>query len=227
MKYQLTPISSNVKTGPIPTTMTEKDSCPSTCPLKLSGCYAENFPLSLHWNKVAETGMGALDLSSKLSKLPRGQLWRHNVAGDLPHKDGIIDIDEIRPILDSVKSRKLSTIVYTHHLPFKNHAQLDEIKRAGININISCESVEQALSNTRAGFNSVCIMPKNAPKVTKYFDGYSGQLNARVVMCPAQTSERVTCASCGLCAKDRTKEAIIIGFYPHGTKSKQVEKAIA
>lgn len=217
MKYQFTRISSNVKTGPIPTTMTEKDSCPDTCPLKLSGCYAENFPLSLHWDKVAETGISASNLNSKLVGLPIGQLWRHNVAGDLPHNDGVIDLDELEPILSAVERRKLETILYTHHQLKKNIKELEQVKRRGININLSCNSVSEAVAAVQAGFNAVTLMPSSAPKVTK-LDG------AKVVICPAQTSERVTCASCGLCAKDRG--TTIIGFYPHGARSKKAETTI-
>lgn len=222
MKYQFTPISSNSKTGPIPTTMTEKDSCPDTCPLKLNGCYAENFPLSLHWKRVSASGMPVNQLAQKLGKLPRGQLWRHNVAGDLPHTNGAINMSEIRPILESVKTRKLKTILYTHHKITQNYQALSEIRDSGVNINVSTESPELAISALNAGFNSVCIMPDGSEKLTKYKDGYSGQTIAKIVICPAQTSERVTCASCGLCAKDRTKDRVIIGFLPHGARAKSV-----
>ena len=217
MKYQFTRISSNAKTGPIPTTMTEKDSCPDTCPLKLSGCYAENFPLSLHWGKVSETGISASKLASNLKALPIGQLWRHNVAGDLPHDNGVIDLKELEPIMQAVERRKLETILYTHHQLKKNIKQLEQVKRRGINVNLSCNSVSEAIAAVQAGFNAVTLMPSSAPKVTK-LDG------AKVVICPAQTSERVTCASCGLCAKDRGNT--IIGFYPHGARSKKAETTI-
>lgn len=217
MKYQFTRISSNAKTGPIPTTMTEKDSCPDTCPLKLSGCYAENFPLSLHWGKVADNGINADQLAQKLKALPVGQLWRHNVAGDLPHNNGIIDIDAMEPILGAVERRRLETILYTHHQLTQNIKQLEQVKKRGINVNLSCNSVFEAVTAVKAGFNAVALMPSSAPKVTK-LEG------AKVVICPAQTSDRVTCASCGLCAKDRG--TTIIGFYPHGTKSKKAESTI-
>lgn len=222
MKYQFTPISSNQKTGPIPTTMTEKDSCPDTCPLKLNGCYAENFPLSLHWQRVSESGISVDQLAQKLGKLPRGQLWRHNVAGDLPHKNGTIDTQEIKPILSAVKSRGLKTILYTHHKIAQNYQALSEIRDSGINVNVSTESPEMAISALNAGFNSVCIMPDGSEKLTKYLDGYTGQTIAKIVICPAQTSDRVTCAACGLCAKDRTKDRVIIGFLPHGARAKSV-----
>jgi hypothetical protein len=226
MKYQFTRVSSNAKTGPIPTTMTEKESCAITCPLRENGCYAENFPLSLHWGRVSESGISATDLVSKLSKLPRGQLWRHNVAGDLPHVNGTVDIEQVRPILDVVKSRDLKTIVYSHHKGRNNMEVFQGMKRYGVNVNVSCESLDQAISADKMGLNAVCIVPQDSPKVKKILDGYTGQTVARVVVCPAQTSEKVTCASCGLCAKDRTNQHVIIGFLPHGSRAKKVNQLV-
>ena len=161
--------------------------------------------------------MNASQLNSKLIGLPIGQLWRHNVAGDLPHDNGVIDLDELEPIMQAVERRKLETILYTHHQLKQNIKQLEQVKRRGININLSCHSVSEAVAAVKAGFNAVTLMPSNAPKVTK-LDG------AKVVICPAQTSDRVTCASCGLCAKDRG--TTIIGFYPHGARSKKAETTI-
>ena len=220
--YQFTRVSSNVKTGPIPTTMTEKDSCPTTCPLRSNGCYAENFPLSLHWDRVSSSGINADMLSSNLRNLPRGQLWRHNVAGDFPHVNGIVDIEAVRPILDTVKARDLKTIVYSHHKGRNNLEVFHGMKRYGVHVNVSCESTESAMGALNAGLNAVCIMPANSPKVTTYQNGATGERYARIVICPAQTSDKVTCATCGLCAKDRTRDRVIIGFLPHGARAKKV-----
>lgn len=222
MKYQFTRVSSNTKTGPIPTTMTEKDSCPVTCPLRGNGCYAENFPLSLHWGRVSESGVSADTLARELRNLPRGQLWRHNVAGDLPHDANGIKLDEMAPIIDAVKSRGLKTILYTHHRRPQDYKGQRALHDAGIHVNVSCESPESAMSAMSAGLNAVCIMPPDAPKVTTYQNGATGERYARVVICPAQTNDKTTCASCGLCAKDRTKDRVIIGFLPHGARAKKV-----
>ena len=52
IKYHLTRVSSNSKTGPIPVSTTSRNSCPEACELKGSGCYAESGPLRLHWDAV-------------------------------------------------------------------------------------------------------------------------------------------------------------------------------
>ena len=87
MQYHLTPRSSNKKTGPIPVSTTSRDSCPDTCPLKNGGgCYAGSGPLSLHWDKVGtDRGVSLESFCDTIRALPKGQVWRHNQAGDLPH----------------------------------------------------------------------------------------------------------------------------------------------
>jgi len=77
--------SSNAKVGKIPTTTTDRTSCPDSCPLKdKGGCYAEaGYYTRINWDKVdsGERGASWDDLCESVSKLPEGQLWRHNYVG--------------------------------------------------------------------------------------------------------------------------------------------------
>ena len=86
----LTRVSSNRKTGPIPVSTTSSESCPSTCPLRNAGCYAAVGYTRIQWSKVdsGERGRDWKGFVSEVRKLPRGQVWRHNVAGDLPTQTG-------------------------------------------------------------------------------------------------------------------------------------------
>lgn len=221
MKYQFTRKSSNLKTGPIPTTMTEKSSCPSSCPLRNNGCYAENFPLALHWGRVADTGISAHELADKLATLPTGQLWRHNVAGDLPTlADGTIDMGEMSPILYAVRVRQLKTIVYTHHmLTRSNIERLQELRSLSVNVNASCESLNQVNHALDNGINAVMVVPVGSPKREKIG-------NTTLIKCPAQYLENVTCASCGLCARDRVGKRVAVTFEAHGARKGSVMEAI-
>jgi len=45
MKFHIVEKSSNRKTGPIPVTTSPVETCPTSCPLKNNGCYAEGGPL--------------------------------------------------------------------------------------------------------------------------------------------------------------------------------------
>lgn len=60
MRYHFVPFSRNVKTGPIPVTYSERDTCPPSCPHYRSDCYAEDFYTRMSWDKVPVRG-GDLD----------------------------------------------------------------------------------------------------------------------------------------------------------------------
>lgn len=214
MKYQFTPKSSNVKTGPIPTTMTERKSCPLTCPLRENGCYADNFPLSLHWDRVAEKGINLDALLEKIKALPKGQLWRHNVAGDFPHINGKIERQAFWDFV--MASGHTNPIIYSHHKLNPNNKLMFRLARNnGVNINASCESVTDAIKAIDSGINAVFVGRENT-QTHKVGD-------TTIVTCPAQLREDVTCSSCGLCARDRVGQRVAIQFIPHGTKAKKVE----
>ena len=222
MKYQFTQKSSNAKTGAIPTTMTEKTSCPLTCPLRANGCYAENFPLALHWNKVSDNGITAQELADKLMALPILQLWRHNVAGDLPTlPDGTINTVELSPIVNAVKARDLRTIVYTHHpLTEANIHRLRVMRKHGVNVNASCESIDKVNHALDHGINAVLVVPVGSPKREKIG-------STTLLACPAQYRDAVTCASCGLCARDRVANRVVVTFEAHGARKGAAMRAIA
>ena len=88
MTVALTPISSNRKTGPMPVSYSTKEWCPDDCPLKKHGCYAKHGHTGIHWRKVTagERGTDWNTFTSKVRRIPKGGIWRHNVAGDLPVK---------------------------------------------------------------------------------------------------------------------------------------------
>ena len=117
--------------------------------------------------------------------------------------------------------------IYTHHKLYPHNQKLfAQARKDGVVVNVSCESLGNAVSALKAGVNAVCVMPKESDPVTKILDGYHNREVARVVICPAQQKDSVTCASCGLCARDRVKAGVIVGFLAHGAKSKSVEKTI-
>ena len=84
----LTPISSNRKTGPMPVSYSTREWCPDDCPLKKHGCYAKHGHTGIHWRYVTagERGTDWATFTDKVRRLPKGGIWRHNVAGDLPVK---------------------------------------------------------------------------------------------------------------------------------------------
>lgn len=225
MKYRasFTRVSSNVKTGPIPITMTQKETCPNACPLKGSGCYAESGHVNIHWNRLGKAkpdgsihGLAWEELIYNVVKLPKGQLWRHNVAGDLPSYDGVnIDTKAMRQLIDANKGKNGFT--YTHHVPTGNNA--DIIKAAndeGFTVNLSANTLSEVDHLKSLGIGPVVtILPIDADKVTITPGGNT------VVICPAVQSDTIQCANCAICQKaDRN---VVIGFPAHGISKRKAE----
>jgi hypothetical protein len=223
MKIHLTPISSNVKTGPIPVTTSEESTCPLTCPFRDGSCYAKNGPLALHWSKVSkgERGNDLAILAKQIKAFPRGQVWRHNQAGDLPGIGNVIDSSALAQIVDANKGRRGFT--YTHkpcegdsNQSTGNRAAVRFANREGFTVNLSANNTTHAdrLVDLQAG-PVVCVVPEATESTFFTPAGRKG------IVCPAQQRDDITCANCQLCS--RAMRSVIIGFRAHGTSKKKAE----
>lgn len=219
MLYHITLKSSNKKTGPIPVTTSSKETCPDSCPLKANGCYAESGPLAIHWREVTNgnRGVNANKFFQAIRRFPGGQLWRHNQAGDLPHHTGQIDSVFLSTLVKANRGRRGFT--YTHHLPTQDNVkQLTEANEKGFTVNLSANNTAQAVQYMRLYKLPVTtVLPMDAPN-SQTIDG------VQIVACPAEKSDKVSCATCALCAD--SKRPYIIGFRAHGT-GKRKAQAIA
>ena len=215
-----TRVSRNAKTGPIPVTTTSEETCPESCPLKRHGCYAESGPLALFWRKVTErkAGLSWEAALAEIRKLPKGTLWRHNQAGDLPGHGDSIDPEAMRQLLAANRGKRGFT--YTHKPATGNNAALvAQANESGFAVNLSADNLSEADSLAEMGIGPVVVvLPADQTRATKTPQG------RHVAICPATISDSVTCASCGLCAEIGRKA--IIGFPAHGT-SKRKASAIA
>ncbi len=216
MKVSWTPKSKNKKIGEIPASMTERESCPPDCPLKDNGCYADNWPLRLHWNKVPQKGLSWGDFVNVVDALPAGTLWRHNVAGDLPRrKDGGIHSRKMGALVKANKRKPV--IVYTHHDTVRDSRSAKIISSAnsdGFTVNLSANNPAHADELADLGIAPVVtLLPSDAP--TRSFTP-RGKV---IIACPAEDNDSVTCKSCGVCAVASRKS--IIGFRAHGSRKKK------
>jgi len=217
----LTAVSSNRKTGAIPTTTSEKVTCPDSCPFKEKGCYAKGGPQNLHWQKVTEKERGTDwdTFVGKIHKLPYGQLWRHNVSGDLPHSDGSIDKIKVNRLVNANKGRKGFT--YTHHqLSDHNLQVLKNANQNGFTINVSTENVDVA-DRIMSEHQIPAVAVINSTESRRFFNTESGR---KVIVCPATIHENVTCATCQLCSK--SDRQFIIAFPAHGNAKKTVDRIV-
>lgn len=219
-QYHLTLVSGNAKTGPIPVSTTSKSTCPNSCPLRGNGCYAENYPLGNHWNKVSkkERGYDIDEFCKQIAKLPKRQLWRYGQAGDLPGSGDSIDTRALQKIVRASKGR--AGFAFTHYPvdAAKNRKAIQAANCEGFVINLSADSLAHADELADWGIAPVvCLLP---PQTTKPVKTPAGR---HVSVCPAAVRDDVTCASCGICAKDRKA---IIGFPVHGARKTAAHKVI-
>lgn len=215
----LTRISSNGKTGPIPVSTSSADTCPPSCPFRAAGCYAKSGPLALHWQKVTagERGLNWEDFCDAISGLPRGQLWRMNQAGDLPGLGEDIDAHALAKLTKANTGRKGFT--YTHkHGTESNREAIRSANLNGFTVNLSANTLAHAdeLAETNCG-PVVVVLPSDQTTNTTTPAG------RKVVICPATVRDDVTCATCGLCQRQRSA---IVGFPAHGT-GKRKASAVA
>ncbi len=212
--------SRNAKTGDIPVTTSDAKTCPDACPLKSSGaCYAKHGPLGMYWKKINAGQYASTwqDLLEQVKALPDGQLWRHNQAGDLPGENDCIDPVAMRDLVSANSGRKGFT--YTHKPVETNEANAALVAHAnanGFTVNLSADNLSEADSLKALNIGPVVtVLPREAPAVSYTPQGH------KVVVCPAQTRDDVTCKSCGLCAI--AARDVIVGFLAHGVSAKKAE----
>lgn len=231
MFYVLKQVSGNRKTGPMPVSTSNSSTCPDACPIKLKGCYAKYGPTGMAWRNVdngkAKDAVEWEQFIRQVKALAKGALWRHNQAGDLNGKGGMIDRYKLEQLIKANKGKRGFT--YTHYDTlsvvgtfdenFNAHVNRDVIKEAnekGFTINLSGNDIAHADKLKALDIAPVVVlMPRDAAKVTITPQGN------KVVICPAENSDKVNCMTCGLCqVADRN---YIIGFRAHGTAAKTVE----
>ena len=224
MNVHLSRYSRNGKTGPIPVSTSPASTCPNTCPFKskkgdkkAGGCYAENYPIRFHWQAVSQGKRGDTwpVFCDRISRLPRGQLWRHNQAGDLPGDGVSINPAQLMDLTRANTGRKGFTFTHYPMTP-DNQALVYLANQAGFTINLSADNLADADKLADIDIAPVVVaLPHYQFKPTVTPEGRP------VIICPATLSEHVNCDNCGLCYRaDRP----IIGFPAHGARKTLVTK---
>ena len=211
MKYHFVPRSSNRKTGAIPVTYSQRETCPESCPHYREDCYAEDYYTRMAWDKVPQRGGTLGEMCASIAALPDGQLWRMNVAGDLPGVGETVDAAALGEIVRANIGRRGFT--YTHKKSADALQWAADATRWGFTVNASADDAgdADALMDVYDG-PVTCIVPSDTPEKTQTPNGHT------IIVCPAQTRADVTCETCGLCA--RADRRVIIGFRAHGTRAR-------
>jgi hypothetical protein len=211
--------SSNAKTGPIPVTNSDKNTCPSACKLKDTACYAScGYYTKLNWDKVTsgERGGPWADLCKQVDKLKPDTIWRHNVSGDLPHNEQVIDCNRLSQLVNANRGKRGFT--YTHHdmsIPV-NRDGIEFANQNGFTINLSGDHPAMADELHALGIAPVVsIVPEDQ------LTNFTTDAGNKVVICPAVVRDDITCYTCKMCAIP--ERGTIIGFPAHGVGKNKLE----
>jgi hypothetical protein len=217
MLTHLTRSSTNAKTGPIPVSTSSADTCPPSCPFRAKGCYAASGPLAIHWKKITAGGRGLTweAFCEQIRLLPRGQLWRHNQAGDLPGEGEYVDASALGQLTKANMGRKGWT--YTHKYSTEsNREAIRSANENGFTVNLSANNLAHADALSEYDCGPVVVVLPSGQTTNALTPA-----GRKVVVCPATVRNDVTCASCGLCQRQR---GAIVGFPAHGTSHKIVSQ---
>lgn len=213
---RLTPVAANRKLGPMPVSMTDMASCPTSCALRDQGCYAEHGHTFMHWKRVATSGVAWSEFCRQIAALPDGTVWRHNEAGDLPGRGDHLDVDALGELVDANAGRRGFT--YTHR-PLGVAEEREAIRRAnaaGFTVNLSANGLHDVDRLVALGVGPVVVtLPHDRLVPRRTAAGH------RIVLCPADArssrtdTSSMTCAQCKLCVKSWRKS--VVAFLTHGS----------
>ncbi len=214
LRVRLIERSKNRKLGEIPATFSSPCTCPKSCPWYGRGCYSEHDLTGHWWRETTDVGMTWPAFCDRVSRFPRGQVWRHNIGGDLPGVDSAIDLGAMLDLEAAASHTRGFT--YTHKpLNATNQRILRRCNRAdtGLVVRLSADGIGQVdeLCGLDCGPVAV-VLPSDAPRVQRTAAGRT------VLVCPAQYAE-TSCAVCGLCTDNWR---MVIGFRAHGCAAKRV-----
>ena len=225
-QFHVTASSKNKKLKGTAATTTSRDTCPDSCILKGkgNGCYAENYPLNTHWNRVdrRERGTGFADYLKSLRALPFGTLVRGQQAGDMPG-NGVdtLDHDKCMEVAKAMVTKRKVAWTYCAYLLRKNLDTWKAVLATGFVMNKSCYSLEDVDEAMDAGVPATVLW-----KSTFKGRNQTTPKGRKVVGCPAQLSDDISCSNCGgnkgpLWA--RMNRNFAVGFWAHGKAKKRVD----
>lgn len=239
--------SLNRKTGPMPVTYTSGRTCPTSCTLRENGCYAEYGIMRMTWQKLGDFGLRWKAFLDVVSTFEPGQIWRHNVAGDLPGTGDDIDEQALFALLDAAKHTRGFTYTHKPVLPLQDsdvvraghktgrsdvlgvllgvvhnrqaNALIIKIanRQDGLTINLSTDSFEQA--DAAKALNIAPVVVTVPCDHPRFSRTPAGN---PVIVCPAQVEDDITCAKCKLCTVKTRKS--IVAFRAHGQGQKAINQ---
>jgi hypothetical protein len=156
-----------------------------------------------------------LDFLRLIRSLPHRQLWRHNQAGDLQDPSTIAGRTALKQLVTANRGR--SGFTFSHHR--LTRAVVEAFKAAtaqGFTVNASTETIEAADAAVSRGLRAVVVVPSTDTR--RFWKSPDGN---RVVTCPAQIHDDMTCHRCQLC--HARPQEVIVAFRAHGASRRRVD----
>lgn len=213
-------VSSNAKIGPASATYVSQSSCPTSCPLRGAGCYAESGPMAIHTRRLNKANPTASPVEVARAE---AAAIEEKISGRLDlrlHVVGDCATDEAAEIVSkaALAAMKPGRKVWAY-----THAAAD-VKReswGAVSVLASGETPEQIKAAQAKGYATAMIVSKFKQ------DGLYEEDGLKILPCPNQTRD-VTCVECRLCMDDTRlhEKGITIGFTPHGSRFKVVQRLL-
>jgi hypothetical protein len=212
--------SGNTKVGQIAITYASQASCPSSCPLKDAGCYAELGRVGMVTHELNKSTASplevALEEAAAIRAMQTTRPLRLHGVGDCS------TVETTKIVAEACE--EYPGIVYTY-----THAHRDVPRKNWLHVSVlaSCESLDEAADAMERGYAAAVVVPEHesrGPKVVFDSQGRSMLLQP----CPQQTTPGVTCNSCRLCMKDQRLlgQRRVIAFEAHGQRSRRVREML-
>lgn len=232
LSFKFVARSSNSKIGPMPTTYTSRNSCPSSCVFNDGTCYGLGGGHAyMQWMKVvpgAKTILNESEFFTAIESLPDKAIWRHNTLGDLPqNKRGKLAKRFLNRLVKTLKRTR--AIVYTHVEDYPGIRQANEQGASIIKSlnHISDLNDPNTLTVPTSTVVNYDLVPRKDESTTDWRTRIKPQMDAfrtqypkhEIIQCPA-TYVKTTCNDCGICTK--LKPGQVIAFPAHGNSKKRM-----
>lgn len=214
-KMKLATLSQNKKLGGIGAIYRSVEhTCPSSCPLRGNGCYAQTGNVGMQQKGHSPSDNDYTDVLTFYKRLPYKHLVRLNVSGDFL-RDGKIDRKYIDAINESHDARPdVMSFGYTHAWQGDESVAPDDF-RYHVVVNASVDNIADLdRARNATDFPLTVILPESEDR--RHFKHGSHT----IVVCPQQYDSRITCDNCRMCAVPKRKS--VIGFKSHGSLKAKV-----
>ena len=210
--------SGNSKLGVLSATYASQASCPASCPLRGSGCYAEGGLMAIHTrrvNKAESTSIEvARDEATAIDSLTGKRPLRLHVVGDCPTDNAARLVSQAGERYQSRHGQPVWT--YTHAW-----RDVDQGSWGGVSVLASCETPQEVKRATAKGYATAMIVQGHESPKAYTHNG------VKAIPCQAQT-RGATCNECKLCWRDNNlrKGGYTITFATHGTRKNIINRML-